>query len=84
MNINLFPKCFEKLFYSYNERNSISPLVQTLGRLLLLQRSFGILSIPILMDLHWWSSTLSSVLLVDKHEENDNKKLFQLEGGSEI
>ena len=43
------------------------------NRSLLVQRIFGTLSIPILMDLHWWSSTFSTVLLVDEHEGNDNK-----------
>ena len=84
MNINLFHRCFGKLFYNYNKRNSIIPLVQALGRLLLVQRSFGVLFIPILMDLHRWPSTFSTVLLADEHEKNDNKQLFQLEGGSEV
>ena len=59
-------------------------MVQALDRLLLVQRNNGVLSIPIIMDLHWWSSTFSTVLLVDEHEVNYNKELFQLEGGSEV
>ena len=55
------------------QRNSTIHLAQARGRSLFVQRSFGVFFIPILIDLHWRPSTLSTVSPVDEHEGNDSK-----------